>query len=101
MSCVETAPVDKTVSWLPPLDGGTLLMALLIGAMGFYVTYPLVLILINSFNVATIAAPPVYGLQAWREAFREPAICRSLLNSIKIGIVLQIVALTPGIALSR
>jgi len=53
MSRVETAPVGKTVSWLPPLDGGTLLMAVLIGAMGFYVLYPLALILLNSFNVAT------------------------------------------------
>ncbi|HXT53011.1 MAG TPA: hypothetical protein VN826_00805, partial [Candidatus Eisenbacteria bacterium] len=47
---------------LPPLDGGTLIMAVLIGLMGFYVLYPLVLILINSFNTATIAEPPVYGL---------------------------------------
>jgi iron(III) transport system permease protein len=86
--------------WLPPLDRGTLLMAALIGFMGFYVLYPLVLILINSFNTATIAEPPVYGLQAWRDAFREPGIWRSLMNSVKIGIVLQIVALPLGIFLS-
>src|SRR5919198_4365000 len=86
--------------WLPPLDGGTLLMAVLIGFMGFYVLYPLVLILVNSFNVATIAEPPVYGLQAWRDAFREPGIWQSLLNSVKIGVVLQIVALPLGIFLS-
>src|SRR5215470_19946936 len=87
-------------AWLPPLDGGTLLMALLIGAMGFYVLYPLVLILLNSFNTATIAEPPVYGLQAWRDAFREPGIWRSLLNSVKIGVVLQIIALPLGIFLA-
>src|ERR687888_623394 len=86
--------------WLPPLDGGTLLMAVLIGFMGFYVLYPLVLILVNSFNVATIAEPPVYGLQAWRDAFREPGIWRSLWNSVKIGIVLQMIALPLGIFLS-
>src|ERR1044071_6172960 len=86
--------------WLPPLDGGMLMMALLIGAMGFYVLYPLILILINSFNTATIAEPPVYGFKAWQEAFREPGIWRSLLNSVKIGIVLQIVALPLGIFLS-
>ena len=39
--------------------------------MGFIVLYPLVLILINSFNTATIAEPPVYGLKAWRDAFNE------------------------------
>jgi len=87
-------------AWLPRLDGGTLVMAVLIGLMGFYVLYPLVLILINSFNTATIAEPPVYGLKAWRDAFSEPGIWRSLWNSVKIGIVLQIVALPLGIFLS-
>jgi len=87
-------------AWLPPLDGGTLLMAVLIGFMGFYVLYPLVLILINSFNTATIAEPPAYGLQAWRDAFREPGIWRSLLNSVKIGVILQIIALPLGVFLS-
>lgn len=87
-------------SWLPPLDGGTALMTVLIGFMGFYVIYPLVLILINSFNTATIAEPPVYGLQAWRDAFSEYGIWRSLWNSIKIGIVLQVVALPLGIFIS-
>ena len=86
--------------WLPPLDGGTALMTLLIGFMGFYVLYPLVLIIINSFNTATIAEPPVYGLDAWREAFSEPGIWRSLWNSVKIGIVLQVVALPMGIFIS-
>ncbi|HEX7228960.1 MAG TPA: iron ABC transporter permease, partial [Candidatus Binatia bacterium] len=90
----------QTRAWLPPLDSGTLTMAVLIGFMGFYVLYPLVLILINSFNTATIAEPPVYGLKAWREAFSEPGIWRSLWNSVKIGIVLQVIALPLGIFLS-
>jgi len=87
-------------SWLPPLDGGTALMTVLIGFMGFYVLYPLALIVINSFNTATIAEPPVYGLTAWREAFSEYGIWRSLWNSIKIGIVLQVLALPFGIFIS-
>src|SRR5260370_4980729 len=100
MARSETANLEIRVkSWLPPLDGGTALMAVLIGFMGFYVLYPLVLILINSFNTATIAEPPVYGLQACREAFSEYAIWRSLWNSVKIGIVLQVVSLPLGIFL--
>ena len=87
-------------SWLPPLDGGTVLMTVLIGAMGFYVLYPLALIVLNSFNTATIAEPPVYGLKAWREAFSEYGIWRSLWNSVKIGIVLQVLALPLGIFIS-
>jgi iron(III) transport system permease protein len=87
-------------AWRGSLNGGVILMALLIGAMGFYVIYPLALILINSFNIATIAEPPVYGLQAWRDAFSEPGILRSLWNSVKVGIALQAVALPLGIFIS-
>jgi iron(III) transport system permease protein len=82
---------------MPHVDGGVLLMFLLIGFMGFYVLYPLVLILINSFNVATIAEPPAYGLQAWRDAFAEPGIWRALWNSVRIGVALQVIALPLGI----
>ena len=89
-----------TRSWLPPLDGGTAIMAALIGFMGFYVLYPLTLIVVNSFNTATIAEPEVYGLDAWRKAFAEPGIWRSLWNSVKIGLVLQVVALPTGIFIS-
>jgi iron(III) transport system permease protein len=101
MAKTETVGLASAArSWLPPLDGGTALMAVLIGFMGFYVLYPLTLIVINSFNIATIAEPEVYGLQAWREAFAEPGIWRSLWNSIKIGIVLQLIALPLGIFMS-
>jgi iron(III) transport system permease protein len=93
-------PISGIRYWRPPLDGGTLFMALLIGFMGFYVIYPLVLIVINSFNTSTIAEPVVYGLGAWREAFSEPGIWRSLWNSIKIGLVLQAIALPLGIFIS-
>lgn len=99
LQAVELGQVPKP--WrLPRLDGGALMMLVLIGGMGFYVVYPLVLILINSFNVATIAEPPRYGFQAWKEAFAEPGIWRSLWNSVKIGIALQAVALPAGIFIS-
>ena len=99
----KTETISSTTvsrSWLPRLDGGTALMAVLIGVMGFIVVYPLILILINSFNTATIAEPPVYGLKSWRDAFSEYGIWRSLWNSVKIGIILQVIALPLGIFVS-
>jgi iron(III) transport system permease protein len=101
MAKTETlSPTSLSRSWLPPMDSGTALMAVLIGVMGFYVLYPLTLIVVNSFNTATIAEPPVYGLKTWREAFSEYGIWRSLWNSVKIGIVLQVIALPLGIFIS-
>jgi iron(III) transport system permease protein len=97
---ISPATATPPRSLLPAWNGGTALMVVLIGFMGFYVCYPLILILINSFNTATIAEPPAYGLKAWREAFAEPGIWRSLWNSVKIGIVLQAIALPSGIFIS-
>ena len=62
---------------ISPLNWGLFLMIVLIGFMGFYILYPLALILINSFNVATIADPPSYGLGAWKEAFTEYGVLKS------------------------
>jgi len=101
MAKTETLDSAAVVrSWRLPIDGGTAIMTVLIGFMGFYVIYPLMLIVLNSFNTATIAEPEVYGLDAWRKAFAEPGIWRSLWNSIKIGIVLQVIALPTGIFIS-
>ena len=41
MAKTETlSPATVSRSWLPPLDGGTALMAVLIGFMGFYRALP-------------------------------------------------------------
>jgi iron(III) transport system permease protein len=86
--------------WVPRLHSGHLLMILLIGSMGFYVLYPLILILINSFNVATIAEPPVYGLKAWKEAFSDRGIWLSLWNTIKVALVSQTVTFPVGVLIA-
>lgn len=87
-------------SWIPRLHGGLFLMILLIGSMGFYVLYPLALIFINSFNVATIADPPVYGLQAWREAFSDSGIWLSLWNTVKIAFIRNALVFPVGVFLA-
>jgi iron(III) transport system permease protein len=59
-------------------------MPILIVGLGFYVVYPLALILINSFNVAGIADPARYGLDNWVAAFSQPRILQSLLNTVMV-----------------
>ncbi|MBI4527103.1 MAG: iron ABC transporter permease [Deltaproteobacteria bacterium] len=84
----ESAKVDAvTLSrFLPSVKASYIFMFLLIATLGFYIVYPLVLILLNSFNVAAIGAPPTYGLQAWKEAFDNPGIWVSLWNTIKVAV---------------
>src|SRR5215218_5706698 len=57
------------VPWRPRVNWPQVGMLALIAAFGFYLVYPLVLILLNSFNTARIGQPPVYGVQAWVEAW--------------------------------
>jgi len=97
MAEAEIAAVRTVRGWIPRLNWGLFLMILLIGSMGFYILYPLVLILINSFNIATIADPPVYGLQAWGDAFSDRAIWVSLWNTIKIAFWRNVLVFPVGV----
>jgi len=72
-------------------------MIILIGFMGFYILYPLLLILINSFNVATIADPPEYGFGAWGEAFSEYGVKEALWNTIKVTVIRQSIVFVIGV----
>ncbi len=74
---------------VPPLkkgrrrDKGLFIMALLIVFFGFYIIYPVTLIFIQSFNVAGIIEGSYeFGLQNWAEAFSEPDVFESLVNTI-------------------
>jgi iron(III) transport system permease protein len=66
------------------LRAGGIVMPILIVGLGFYVVYPLVLILVNSFNVARISEPARYGLDNWVVAFSQPRLLQSLGNTIVV-----------------
>src|ERR687887_396410 len=66
---------------------GTVVMPIIILALGFYVVYPLILIFVNSFNVARIAEPARYGLDNWVAAFSQPRLLQSLGNTILVYVL--------------
>jgi len=63
---------------------GAALMVTLIITLGAYLVGPIVLILINSFNVARFSEPAVFGLENWRMAFAQPALLQSLWNTVMV-----------------
>jgi iron(III) transport system permease protein len=67
---------------IPRPSTGLLVMSLIILAMGFYILYPLLLIFINSFNVARIAEPARYGLDNWAVALSTPNLFQAIWNTI-------------------
>jgi len=96
MNHVEVGTVHHPKK-ISPLNWGMFLMIVLIGFMGFYILYPLLLILINSFNVATIADPPEYGFGAWVEAFSEYGVKEALWNTIKVTVIRQSIVFVIGV----
>src|SRR5947208_11505927 len=61
-------------------------MAVALLVLGYFLIWPIILLLINSFNAATdwFVEPRVWGLRHWQNAFLRPGLLRSLGNSLVI-----------------
>jgi hypothetical protein len=60
----RVAEAGARAPWRPRVNWPQVGMLALITAFGFYLVYPLVLILVNSFNTARIGQPPVWGTES-------------------------------------
>ena len=69
-------------------------MAIVLVSLGYFLVWPVLLLLINSFNAANdwFVEPRVWGLAHWVNAFQRPGLLRSLGNSLLIW------SLTVGIS---
>jgi len=63
---------------------GTFVMAALILTFGFYILYPVVLIFVNSFNIAGIIEPYKFSFQNWQLAFSQPGVMKSIGNTFLV-----------------
>jgi iron(III) transport system permease protein len=61
-------------------------------AVAFCVVYPLLLVVIASFQVAPPGQPAQYGLDGWRAAFAEPLLRAALVNTLKVTVARQVVS---------
>lgn len=79
---------------------GTFVISVLILVLGFYVLYPVLLILINSFNIAGIAQDPHWSLDNWRIAFSKPEIWESLGNTFLVYVSYTVVSFPLAILIA-
>jgi len=65
---------------------GTAVMAAILLVLGFYFIFPILLIMIQTFNVAAsiFLGPPEWGLENWRTAFQSPGLWTALVNTFVI-----------------
>jgi iron(III) transport system permease protein len=82
------------------VEGLTLLYVILLSFVAFIVLYPIVLLAINSFNVAPFGRGWTWGVQNWQTALTQPRILSALQNTITLSIARQAIALVIGITLA-
>src|SRR5437879_3677662 len=69
-------------------------------AVAFCVVYPLLLVVLESFQVAPPGQPAQYGLDGWRAAFAEPLLRAALLNTFTVTLARQVVSLALAILIA-
>jgi iron(III) transport system permease protein len=71
-------------------------MSALIVTVGFLVLTPLVLMILNSFQIARPGQPIVWGAEGWVKAFTTPGILSAITNTFSLAITRQAMALLIG-----
>jgi iron(III) transport system permease protein len=70
--------------------------------LGFFLIWPVLLLLINSFNAANdwFVEPRRWGIDHWLRAFASPGVFSSLFNSVKIWALSMAFSFPIGIAIA-
>jgi iron(III) transport system permease protein len=84
----------------PRLDVQVLLLTLLLAVIAFLVLTPLILLLLNSFQIGKPGGAVVYGLDGWRQAFSSAGILDAIYNSFSLAITRQAIGIVAGVFLA-
>jgi iron(III) transport system permease protein len=74
------------------IEAETFWCAVVLAGVAFFVLYPILLIVVNSFQVSKPGAPPLYGLAGWRSVFSEPGMRGALYNTFALLVSRQILS---------
>jgi iron(III) transport system permease protein len=77
-------------------------MAAVLLIIGFFLAWPVVLVLANSFNTANdwFVDPRSWGLSHWKEAFTNASLFRALGNSVLIWVLTVGISFPIGVAIA-
>lgn len=86
----------------PRIGAGHFIIALVILTLGFFLIWPVLLLLINSFNAANdwFVEPRRWGIDHWLKAFEQPGVFSSLTNSVLIWALSMAFSFPIGIAIA-
>lgn len=81
-------------------DVETLWCTTVLVGVGFFVLYPILLIVLNSFQVARPGSAPLYGLQGWRIALSDPGMRQAVYNTFSLILTRQLISFPIAIVLA-
>ena len=84
------------------IGAGHFVIALVLLTLGFFLIWPVLLLLINSFNSATdwFVEPRRWGFDHWIGAFERPGVFSSLYNSILIWGLSMAISFPVGVTIA-
>ncbi|HEY6365786.1 MAG TPA: ABC transporter permease subunit [Candidatus Binatia bacterium] len=86
----------------PRLTHGHFIMAAVLLSLGYFLIWPVLLLLINSFNAASdwFVEPRRWGVDHWVNAFHRPGLLKSLVNSLWVWSLSVAASFPIGVAIA-
>ena len=78
----------------------SILCTVVLAVVALCVVFPLVLVALQSFQIAPPGQPARYGLDGWRAAFGEPGLRAALVNTFKVTLVRQLLSLPLAVLIA-
>lgn len=81
---------------------GYFIMAAVLISLGFFLIWPVLLVLINSFNTAAdwLVGPRVWGFDHWVAAFTKPGLLVTIWNSLMVWGLTAAISFPLGVAIA-
>jgi iron(III) transport system permease protein len=74
------------------IEAETFWCTVVLAGVAFFVLYPILLIIVNSFQISKPGAPPLYGLAGWRAVLSEPGMRGALYNTFTLLVSRQVLS---------
>ena len=93
-----TDAVDLRRAWR--IETHTVLCSVVLAVVAFCVLFPVLLVVLESFQVAPPGQPARYGLDGWRAAVSEPGLRGALVNTLTVTFVRQLLSLPLAVLIA-
>ena len=97
IAMISTTLIKTARSFTARLETQTVIFTLILCFVAFLVITPLVMLLVESFDVGDPGKPTVYGLDAWERAATTPGIKKAIYNTISLAVTRSLIATVIGI----